>query len=100
MRLMFEIKYPKCANDKTSFPKFDHRSVRMLPDINKGVGFARMESREKCEQIIQIFNGTQLPGAKDPLLVKFADGGSKKKNAFKNQSDPNTRTWREVTEVC
>lgn len=58
-----------------------------------------MESREKCEQIIQIFNGTQLPGAKDPLLVKFADGGSKKKNAFKNQNDPNTRTWREVTEV-
>jgi hypothetical protein len=39
-----------------------------------------MESREKCEQIIQIFNGTQLQGAKDPLLVKFADGGSKKKN--------------------
>lgn len=58
-----------------------------------------MESREKCEQIIQIFNGTQLPGAKDPLLVKFADGGSKKKSAFKNQNDPNTRTWREVTEV-
>lgn len=70
-----------------------------ISDINKGVGFARMESREKCEQIIQIFNGTQLPGAKDPLLVKFADGGSKKKNAFKNQNDPNTRTWREVTEV-
>lgn len=70
-----------------------------ISDINKGVGFARMESREKCEQIIQIFNGTQLPGAKDPLLVKFADGGSKKKSAFKNQNDPNTRTWREVTEV-
>lgn len=58
-----------------------------------------MESREKCEQIIQIFNGTQLPGAKDPLLVKFADGGSKKKNAFKNQNDSNARAWREVTEV-
>lgn len=71
-----------------------------VADINKGVGFARMESREKCEQIIQIFNGTQLAGAKDPLLVKFADGGSKKKNAFKSQSDPNTqRAWREVTEV-
>lgn len=58
-----------------------------------------MESREKCEQIIQIFNGTQLPGAKDPLLVKFADGGSKKKNVFKNQNDSNARAWREVTEV-
>lgn len=79
--------------------KFENQSLRIFADINKGVGFARMESREKCEQIIQIFNGTQLAGAKDPLLVKFADGGSKKKNAFKNQSDPNTRTWREVTEV-
>lgn len=62
-----------------------------------GVGFARMESREKCEQIIQIFNGTQLQGAKDPLLVKFADGGSKKKNNFKSP-DPNARAWREVAE--
>lgn len=62
-----------------------------------GVGFARMESREKCEQIIQIFNGTQLQGAKDPLLVKFADGGSKKKNNFKSP-DPNARAWREVPE--
>lgn len=56
-----------------------------------------MESREKCEQIIQMFNGTQLTGAKDPLLVKFADGGSKKK-AFKSP-DPNGRAWRDVTEV-
>ncbi|XP_053677473.1 protein alan shepard [Anopheles nili] len=75
-------------------------STRILRDQNaqsKGVGFARMESRDKCEQIIQIFNGTQLPGAKEPLLVKFADGGSKKKNPFKSP-DPNTRTWREGTE--
>lgn len=76
-------------------------STRILRDqqgLSKGVGFARMESRERCEQIIQVFNGSQLQGAKDPLLVKFADGGSKKKNAFKNP-DPNARTWREVTEV-
>lgn len=57
-----------------------------------------METREKCEQIIQIFNGTQLPGAKDPLLVKFADGGSKKKNTFKSP-DQNNRQWREASEV-
>lgn len=63
-----------------------------------GVGFARMESREKCEQIIQQYNGSSLQGAKDALLVKFADGGSKKKNTFKNQ-DPNSRSWRDVTEV-
>lgn len=75
-------------------------STRILRDqqgTSKGVGFARMESREKCEQIIQIFNGTQLQGAKDPLLVKFADGGSKKKNNFKSP-DPNARAWREVPE--
>lgn len=65
--------------------------------IITGVGFARMESREKCEQIIQIFNGTQLPNAKDVLLVKFADGGSKKKNAFKSP-EQNQRTWREGAE--
>lgn len=65
--------------------------------IASGVGFARMESREKCEQIIQIFNGTQLTGAKDILLVKFADGGSKKKNAFKSP-DPTQRTWRDGAE--
>jgi hypothetical protein len=86
-----------------------HQKVKKNPDAclyvqqlikpfpSTGVGFARMESREKCEQIIQIFNGTQLQGAKDPLLVKFADGGSKKKNNFKSP-DPNARAWREVTE--
>lgn len=75
------------------------RILRDQQDVNKGVGFARMESREKCEQIIQIFNGTQLAGAKDPLLVKFADGGSKKKNAFKNNSEQGQRGWRDVTEI-
>lgn len=75
------------------------RILRDQQDVNKGVGFARMESREKCEQIIQIFNGTPLPGAKDPLLVKFADGGSKKKNAFKNNQDQSQRSWRDVTEI-
>lgn len=56
-----------------------------------------MESREKCQQIIDMFNGTKLTGANDPLLVKFADGGSKKKS-FKSP-DPNARSWRDVTEV-
>lgn len=69
----------------------------MTHDVVTGVGFARMESRERCEQIIQVFNGQQLPNAKDVLLVKFADGGSKKKNAFKSP-DPTQRTWRENAE--
>lgn len=76
---------------ETNFP-----NRPLLPPT--GVGFARMESREKCEQIIQQYNGSSLPGGKDALLVKFADGGSKKKNTFKNQ-DPNSRGWRDVTEV-
>lgn len=53
----------------------------------------RMESKEKCEQIIQMFNGKALTGAKDPLLVKFADGGNKKKSLFKST------IWRETGEV-
>ncbi|XP_017100291.2 protein alan shepard isoform X5 [Drosophila bipectinata] len=74
-------------------------STRILRDQqmnSKGVGFARMESREKCEQIIQMFNGNTIPGGKDPLLVKFADGGPKKKNLFKTP-DPNARAWRDVS---
>ncbi|KAH8379584.1 hypothetical protein KR009_005903, partial [Drosophila setifemur] len=74
-------------------------STRILRDQqmnSKGVGFARMESREKCEQIIQMFNSNTIPGAKDPLLVKFADGGPKKKNLFKTP-DPNARAWRDVS---
>lgn len=75
-------------------------STRILRDslgVSKGVGFARMESKEKCEQIIQIFNGSQLPGCKEPLLVKFADGGNKKKNQYKNND--NSRMWRDGTEA-
>lgn len=52
-----------------------------------------MESKEKCEYIIQQFNGHTLPGSKDPLLVKFADGGNKKKNLYKNNE--NTKIWRD-----
>jgi len=43
-----------------------------------------------------MFNGNTIPGAKDPLLVKFADGGPKKKNLFKTP-DPNARAWRDVS---
>lgn len=74
-------------------------STRILRDTNghsKGVGFARMESREKCEQIIQMFNGNPLAGAKEPLLVKFADGGNKKKALYNKQgSETGGRPWRD-----
>lgn len=39
-------------------------STRVLRDskgFSKGVGFARMESKEKCEDIIKKFNGQYLP---------------------------------------
>ncbi|XP_061112589.1 RNA-binding motif, single-stranded-interacting protein 2-like isoform X2 [Conger conger] len=63
-------------------------STRVLRDSSgssRGVGFARMESREKCEAIIQHFNGKYIktppgvPVPTEPLLCKFADGGQKKR---------------------
>ncbi|CAB0005005.1 unnamed protein product [Nesidiocoris tenuis] len=73
-------------------------STRILKDasgMSKGVGFARMETKEKCEQIIQVFNGKTLQGSKDPLLVKFADGGQKKR-IYRSEN----RMWREGQEMC
>lgn len=58
-------------------------STRILRDGNhqpRGVGFARMDAKDKCDLIIQTFNGKALVGCKEPLLVKFADGGNKKKS--------------------
>ncbi|XP_015781970.1 RNA-binding motif, single-stranded-interacting protein 2 isoform X2 [Tetranychus urticae] len=63
-------------------------STRILRDNYnqpRGVGFARMESKEKCDMIIQHFNGKIIAGGKEPLLVKFADGGNKKKSQNKNE---------------
>uniref|UniRef100_A0A3P8NH49 RRM domain-containing protein n=1 Tax=Astatotilapia calliptera TaxID=8154 RepID=A0A3P8NH49_ASTCA len=76
-------------------------STRILRDANgtsRGVGFARMESTEKCEAIIQHFNGKfiktppGIPVPTEPLLCKFADGGQKKRQ---NQSKylQNGRPW-------
>lgn len=48
-----------------------------------------MESREKCEHIIQIFNKKVLRGAKEALLVKFADSGNKKRNQYKSKDQSN-----------
>lgn len=57
-------------------------STRILRDqsgTSRGVGFARMESKEKCEQIIQAFNSKIVANAQEPLNVKFADSGHKKR---------------------
>lgn len=41
-----------------------------------------------------MFNGNPIPGAKEPLLVKFADGGNKKKSLYKNDNNGG-RVWRD-----
>ncbi|KAG8000699.1 RNA-binding motif [Nibea albiflora] len=57
-------------------------STRILRDSSggsRGVGFARMESTEKCDAVISHFNGkfiktpAGVPAPPEPLLCKFAD---------------------------
>uniref|UniRef100_A0A8C4R966 RNA binding motif single stranded interacting protein 2 n=2 Tax=Eptatretus burgeri TaxID=7764 RepID=A0A8C4R966_EPTBU len=76
-------------------------STRILRDANatsRGVGFARMESTEKCEAVIQHFNGKfiqippGLPAPTEPLLCKFADGGQKKRQN-QHKYTQNGRPW-------
>uniref|UniRef100_A0A8D3DGW3 RNA binding motif, single stranded interacting protein 2b n=1 Tax=Scophthalmus maximus TaxID=52904 RepID=A0A8D3DGW3_SCOMX len=76
-------------------------STRILRDANgtsRGVGFARMESTEKCEAIIQHFNGKYIktppgvPVPPEPLLCKFADGGQKKRQS-QGKYLQNGRLW-------
>ncbi|CAL8396913.1 unnamed protein product [Gadus morhua 'NCC'] len=76
-------------------------STRILRDANgvsRGVGFARMESTEKCEVVIQHFNGKYLktppgiPAPNEPLLCKFADGGQKKRQS-QSKYPQNGRPW-------
>uniref|UniRef100_A0AAQ4QF30 RNA binding motif single stranded interacting protein 3 n=1 Tax=Gasterosteus aculeatus aculeatus TaxID=481459 RepID=A0AAQ4QF30_GASAC len=76
-------------------------STRILRDANglsRGVGFARMESTEKCDVVIQNFNGKFLktpPGMTapaEPLLCKFADGGQKKRQT-QVKFPQNGRPW-------
>ncbi|XP_078408379.1 RNA-binding motif, single-stranded-interacting protein 1-like isoform X6 [Cetorhinus maximus] len=82
-------------------------STRILRDANgtsRGVGFARMESTEKCEAVIAHFNGKfikTLPGVPvpiEPLLCKFADGGQKKRQN-QNKYVQNGRAWHREGEV-
>ncbi|XP_012697136.2 RNA-binding motif, single-stranded-interacting protein 2-like isoform X2 [Clupea harengus] len=76
-------------------------STRILRDASgtsRGVGFARMESTEKCETIIQHFNGKYIktppgvPVPTEPLLCKFADGGQKKRQS-QGRYQQNGRPW-------
>lgn len=42
------------------------RILRKADNTSRGVGFCRMESTEKCDQIIKAFNGKLLPGKYRP----------------------------------
>ncbi|XP_038145699.1 RNA-binding motif, single-stranded-interacting protein 1 isoform X1 [Cyprinodon tularosa] len=76
-------------------------STRILRDpngVSRGVGFARLESTEKCEAVISHFNGkfiktpAGVPGPSEPLLCKFADGGQKKRQSH-HKFGQNGRAW-------
>nr|XP_057937955.1 RNA-binding motif, single-stranded-interacting protein 1 isoform X2 [Doryrhamphus excisus] len=76
-------------------------STRILRDssgASRGVGFARMESTEKCDTVISHFNGkfmktpAGVPAPSEPLLCKFADGGQKKRQS-QNKFVSNGRGW-------
>ena len=45
-----------------------------------------METQESCDRIIEALKGGRLPGHSEPLQVKFADSGSKKKNQSKTNN--------------
>ncbi|EPB69617.1 hypothetical protein ANCCEY_11294 [Ancylostoma ceylanicum] len=56
------------------------RILRNADGNSRGVGFARMDSKEKCEEIIAALNGKLIEGMDPnatPLLVKQADTGRK-----------------------
>ncbi|XP_048866480.1 RNA-binding motif, single-stranded-interacting protein 1-like isoform X3 [Brienomyrus brachyistius] len=83
-------------------------STRILRDSNgasRGVGFARMESTEKCDAVISHFNGKfiKLPSGvlapTEPLLCKFADGGQKKRQSQGKYTGQNGRAWSRDPEV-
>ncbi|KAM9342599.1 RNA-binding motif, single-stranded-interacting protein 1 isoform 2-T2 [Pholidichthys leucotaenia] len=81
-------------------------STRVLRDpfgVSRGVGFARMESTEKCDAVISHFNGkfiktpAGVPAPMEPLLCKFADGGQKKRHSY-NKFGQNGRAWARDSE--
>uniref|UniRef100_A0A3B3VYL1 RNA binding motif single stranded interacting protein 3 n=1 Tax=Poecilia latipinna TaxID=48699 RepID=A0A3B3VYL1_9TELE len=63
-----------------------------------------MESTEKCEVVIQHFNGKYLktppgiPAPTEPLLCKFADGGQKKRQS-QSKYPQNGRPWHREGET-
>eukprot|EP00041_Stephanoeca_diplocostata_P024857 m.640036 g.640036 ORF g.640036 m.640036 type:complete len:565 (-) comp22619_c0_seq10:2618-4312(-) len=66
-------------------------SCRILRDMNsqasRGVGFARMESRVQCENIVSALGGAKLEDSPEPLLCKFADSPQQRKGNGSGDGD-------------
>lgn len=43
-----------------------------------------METRDKCQEVIEKLNGKPCKGSKEALLIKFADGGNRKRHHHQN----------------
>lgn len=72
-------------------------STRVLRDqsgVSRGVGFARLDSKENCERAIEALNGHVLEGTAEPLVIKFADGGSSRR-----KGSPHARWNRDIPEL-
>ncbi|KAI6222373.1 hypothetical protein M3Y99_01509200 [Aphelenchoides fujianensis] len=54
------------------------RVLRNADGTSRCVGFARMDSKESCDQIISHYNGKKLDENCDPLVVKLADSGARR----------------------
>ncbi|XP_043243972.1 RNA-binding motif, single-stranded-interacting protein 2-like isoform X3 [Amphibalanus amphitrite] len=72
-------------------------STRILRDdrgTSRGVGFARMESPETCENIIKTLSGHIIDNHSQKLVIKFADGNKKRQ-----QQKGYDQRWRESVDA-
>ncbi|CAD5215058.1 unnamed protein product [Bursaphelenchus okinawaensis] len=60
------------------------RVLRFDDGSSRCVGFARMESKDACEYIINNYHGKPLEGYTENLVVKLADSGTRRKQGSSN----------------
>ncbi|KAI6661617.1 RNA-binding motif, single-stranded-interacting protein 3-like [Oopsacas minuta] len=74
--------FEECDLEQLLAPVGHVVSTRILRDqngISRGVGFARLDSRERCEHAIKILNNKKMHEDIEALVCKFADGAPNKK---------------------
>ncbi|KAJ3118252.1 hypothetical protein HDU96_002985 [Phlyctochytrium bullatum] len=74
-------------------------SNKILRDSNhnsRGVGFARMETREAAYNVIDALNGKLLPGASQKLQVRFADSSAQKRLKLQQNQSQNQMRSRKM----